>query len=67
MVIIKFDRKIYKLKAIKLAIKEYKELADFNLKQKGKYFEVELKNIDPDVEEVIKDEFCNYVLSLMKV
>ncbi len=64
--IIRFDKKIYKLKAIKLAIKEYKELADFVLKTKDKYFEVELKNIDQDVKGLIKDEFCNYVLSQLR-
>lgn len=62
--VIKFDKKIYKLKAVKLAIRDYKELADFVLKTKGDYFEVELKNIDPDVKNIIQDEFCNYVLGI---
>ena len=60
-ILINFDKKLYKLKAIKLAIKEYQNLANFNLGQKGNYFQVELKNIDKEVIQIIKDEFCNYV------
>lgn len=60
--LISFNKKLYKLKAIKLAIKEYRNLANFNLKQKGNYIQVELKDIDKEVKQVIKDEFCNYVL-----
>jgi ribosomal protein L18E len=63
---IKFNKKLYKLKAIKSAIKTYRQLADFNLKAKGKYFEVNIENIEAEVRPVIKDEFCNYVLFLMK-
>ncbi len=63
---LKFDKKIYKLKAIKLAIQAYQELADFNLSQEKKYIQVELKNIDQDVKDIIKDEFCNYVLSQIR-
>jgi len=63
---IRFNRKIYKKKAIQSAIKDYKHLADFSIKQDSNYFKVELKNIDKDVEEIIKDEFSNYVLSRVK-
>jgi len=65
-VIIKFSKGVYGQKAIKLAIKEYRNLADFNLRQKKDCTEVEIKNIDKDVKDIIKDEFCNYVLFLMK-
>lgn len=64
--LIKFDKKIYKVRAIKLAIKEYRNLADFSLRQKKDCIEVEIKNIDKDIKDIIKDEFCNYVLFLMK-
>ena len=66
MININFNKNLYQLKAIKAAIKEYQELADFNLKKKRDYIQVELKNIDRDLKGIIKDEFCNYVLSLMK-
>jgi hypothetical protein len=61
-ILINFNKKIYPLRAVKLAIKEYRNLANFSLRQKGNYIIVELKDIDKDVVEIIKDEFCNYVL-----
>ncbi len=63
---IKFNKKIYSLKAIKLAIKDYQGLADFNLEKKGEYILVKLTKIDKEYKGIIKDEFCNYILSLMK-
>ncbi len=64
---IKFNKKIYNLKAVKSTIRAYRGLADFDFKQKGAYIKVELKNINKDVEKIIKDEFCNYVLFSMKL
>lgn len=61
--VIKFNKKIYKLNTIKSAIKDYQELADFKMSQTKEYIKVELKNIDREVKDIIKDEFCNYVLS----
>ena len=63
---INFNKKLYTLKAIKSAIKAYKGLAKFSLKDKKKYIIVDLKNIDKDVQPVIKDEFCNYVLAELR-
>jgi len=63
---IKFNKQIYSLKAVKLAIKDYQKLADFSLEQKEKYIVVNLTKIDKDVKEIIKDEFCNYVLGFKK-
>jgi len=61
-ILINFNKKLYSLKAIKLAIKEYQKLANFSLSQRKNYIQVELKNIDKEVKKIIKDEFCNYVL-----
>jgi hypothetical protein len=66
MIKISFNKDLYPLKAIKAAIKEYQELADFSLKKKEGYIQVELKNINKGFKPIIKDEFCNYVLFLMK-
>lgn len=65
-ILINFDKNLYSFKAIKLAIKKYRNLADFDLEQKNNYIQVKLKNIDKDLKDIIKDEFCNYVLFLMK-
>jgi len=64
--VISFNKNLYNLKAVKSAIKEYQNLADFNLRQKGNYIQVELKNTDKEVRQIIRDEFCNYVIFLMK-
>jgi len=63
---INFNKDFYSLEAIKKAIQGYKGLADFDIKIDKKNIKVNLKNIDPDSKDVIKEEFCNYVLGLMK-
>ena len=63
--IIKFNKNIYKKKAIVKAGKEYKHLADFDIKNQNKYYQVVFSKIDKDVKEIIEDEFKNYVLYLM--
>ena len=65
-ILIDFNKNLYNLKAIKSAIKEYQNLADFDLRQRGNCIQVELNNIDKNVRKIIKDEFCNYVFFLMK-
>jgi len=63
---ITFNKAIYPLKAIKIAIQSYKGLGKFKLTEKNRYFVVRLTNIKKGVEKIIKDEFCNYVLSQVK-
>ena len=64
--IIDFDKKFYVLKAIENAAKAYKDLADFKVKTDKNKIIVEANNIDKDIKNVFKDEFCNYVLSETK-
>mgnify|MGYP006281503393 CR=1 FL=1 len=64
-ILISFDKKIYTLKAIKGAVKEFKPWADFKIKQKNKKIQVEIKNLEAGIQREIKDEFCNYVLFLV--
>ena len=65
-IIINFNKNFYTVKVIKEAIQDYKGIADFNMISSKKENKVEIKNIDPKSEDVIKQEFCNYVLGLMK-
>jgi len=65
MGIIKFNKHIYNLEAINQAIKEFKNLAEFSIKETNDFFEIKLDNINGEVKEIIKDEFANYVLGLM--
>lgn len=63
---INFNKRFYSLKAIKTAGQEYKDLADFSIVDGKGYIKVALKNIDPEMAGIVKEEFCNYVLGLMK-
>ena len=47
-------------------MKDFGEAADFDLTKDKDDYCVSIKNIDHDVHTVIKDEFANYVLYLMK-
>lgn len=61
-----FNKKFYSLGAIKRTIKDYKDLAVFEIKDEKNNIRVKMDNIDKDVKDIIKDEFCNYVLSETK-
>lgn len=71
---INFNKNIYPLIAIKKTVKAYKDLAKFKIiypersrrTEKNKYILVELTDIKKEVKSIIKDEFCNYVLSQVK-
>jgi len=64
--IIELNKSFYNLEAVKRAVKAYKELAGFSVKDVGSKIKITIKNIDEDIEDVIEDEFCNYVLSEVK-
>lgn len=63
--ILKLNKEIYSQKAVFRAIKAYKNLANFKLNKKGKYFTVngttKLEN-----KELLKNEFLNFVLANIK-
>jgi len=54
---------MYGLTAVKSAVADYKGLANFKIVANKEYLEVKLDKIDPEIEKVIDEEFCNYVLS----
>jgi len=64
--IIKFNKDIYNKKAISGAIKEFKHLANFTIRQKKKAISVTIDKTEKEVKNILRDEFCNYVLYLMK-
>lgn len=63
---ISFDKKLYHLKAVKAAAKAFVGLANFSFQENKKEITVLLSNIKPAVQRIIKDEFANYVLALIK-
>lgn len=64
-VFIKFNKDLYDQSVLKKTAKLYKDLANFEFGKVGCYITVTLKNIDDEVVDIIKDEYCNYVLSFM--
>ncbi len=65
MDIIKFNKKIYNIEAVKQAVEEFKNLADFKVKETNGYIEVKMNKIDKEVKDILDDEFANYVLGLL--
>ena len=65
-IVINFNKDFYTIEAIKKTIQNYKGIADFNIIFNKKENMVQIKNIYPESEDMIKQEFCNYVLGLMK-
>ena len=63
---IHFNRKIYTKKAIENSIEAFCHLARFRVATSAKYFTVSADTIDKDVEDVLKDEFCDFVLAELK-
>ncbi len=64
--LLRFNKKIYPKLAIKKAVKDYRDLANFKVEQNKNYFLVKIRKIKPELKDVFQDEFSNYVLSLMK-
>ena len=64
--IISFDKRFYSLKAVKNSIKAYQGLAVFKIKKGTNKINLKVGNIDKDIKNIFKDEFCNYVLSEIK-
>ena len=65
-IIINFNKNFYNFGAIKDAIKAYEKLANFMIEKNKEYIKVTIECLDKEVESLIKDEFCNYVLSEIK-
>lgn len=63
---IKFHKKLYTAAAIKRALADFKDLADFKMAAEPGYYSVEIKNSRDYPAETIKDELGNYVLQLMR-
>ena len=66
MIVINFNKKLYNFKIIQSVAKLYENVADFIFVEKKNYIILTIQNINKEVEDIIKDEFCNYVLSLTK-
>lgn len=63
----KFDKRIYKLKAVRAAARDYREFADFSISESGNDIHVDIENVDFQPEGVFLGEFGNYVIHKMGV
>lgn len=65
MISITFDKKFYKADAVRKTVEEYRgsEAAEFEMEEAPDFIRVAISDIDPEVQDVIREEFCNYALS----
>ncbi len=63
--ILKLNKELYPKKSILKTIKGYEKIADFKLKEEKKYFLISGK-IEKENEDLIKNEFLNFVLGVIK-
>ena len=63
---IQFNKKLYKLKAIKEAVTEFKDWGSFSMDKIKEHYTVKITDFNNIEPETLKNEFCNYVLFLMK-
>ena len=67
MFCLKFNKKLYTKKAISSAKKAYQGFCNFERTKEDKgYWQVCFKNINQETANLIKDEFSNYLLCLMR-
>jgi len=59
---IKFDKNIYNKKGLENTIQAYQDLAKIEFLETDIFFIITMNDIDEEVKDVIRDEFCNYSL-----
>jgi hypothetical protein len=64
--VIKFDKPIYKIAAVKAAAKDFSEFASFSIENRKDCIVVNITDIKTDSKEDFQGEFGNYVIGLMK-
>ncbi len=57
-----FDKTIYKKEGIEEAINQFNDTAKFKITKNNNGWEVQLIEISKDKQEIIFDEFANFVL-----
>lgn len=62
---IKFHKFLYSVLAVKKAIQDYRNLADFSYQEKGDYIWVKISSVKEKASRLLfREEFSNYVLFL---
>jgi hypothetical protein len=60
-----FNKDIYKHKAIESTMRAFGKIASFGFSENERYYIVKIEKSHSEIRDVLKDEFCNYVLSVM--
>ena len=60
---LRLHRRVYRGASIRVAKDAFAELATITLSRDGDYTVVGFKDVDPDVSDVIVQEFANYALA----
>lgn len=60
---LRLHRRIYRGESIRIARDAFIELASIGLTRDGNYTVVEFSEVDPDVSDVICEEFANFALA----
>lgn len=61
---VKLNKSIYDKTAINQAINDFSHLAKFKIKEDNNNYNIEI--FEDESKQNLKEEFCNYVLGLMK-
>jgi hypothetical protein len=59
-------KSFYDLNAVKEALEDFKEVCEGKIINKKSQIEINLKPKNKDFNNILRNEFCNYVLGLMK-
>jgi hypothetical protein len=63
MIQLLLDKKLYQAEAVKEAAADFSELAKIEVTNSGSQLQVTFEEIDPDVADVLVDEFLNFALA----
>lgn len=63
---IKLNKRFYKISAINESIKEFENVCRGRVEEDKDFFVVELESKEKAIGNILKYEFCNYVLATMK-
>jgi hypothetical protein len=64
--VIKFDKAVYKLSAVRSAAKDFSDFATFRIENRKDCIIVDIDDVQPDLKKNFSGEFGNYVIGMMK-
>jgi len=57
------DSRLYRVTAVREAAGEFAELADIRVVRVGQKLEVDMRQMDPELADILPDEFLNFALA----